>query len=261
VVDSLPDDAREPGLVLDPILSGDVFHTIRRRIEILANETAQQHDSYGWLWYTRRLPVDVFEGHLSTTASYDWLLAEALSASSSTAVDYETHDGQVAYPLTVEALEPVARLVLARSISHTHSMIRRAAKGISFRSNPAGMPEPIPNLELDAAISNYDTRVAEDRAGLHAGTRVLSFDPSELGFVPLLAVAAVKDFVFKEVRGWIGPLEAALDDRQRLVRTMGRFLPLSCDWTKSLTSSRCPEDEAEPGGMMSSRRSSFCSSA
>ncbi len=49
-------------------------------VEARLKQSASYYSKLQWLWYLRRLPHTVFEGHLSTTLTYDSGLAETLSA-------------------------------------------------------------------------------------------------------------------------------------------------------------------------------------
>ena len=159
-----------------------------------------------WLWYLRRCPKSMFsEGdELASTPPFDQRLAEIVSGSS--ILEYTNQSVQdsrssLNFPVDeshiVQVLRLAARVML---LSDIERHLRRAAKGTRFISTNKWL-EPIRDVELEMAISDYDDRRIADGAGLVVGTRVmkrgLEFEDLDgTGFPVLIAFRSMEEVPF-----------------------------------------------------------------
>ena len=133
---------------------------------------------FGWQWYLRRLPDVVFGygAELSTTAPYDRILAEIISAHSDRAFDDDPKrivDGRIHYVLDHDTVRLVLRFCARVSLlSDIERQYRRAAKGVRFSSGPFYLT-PLPGQEVDRAIVAFDLRREREAGDMIAGTRIL----------------------------------------------------------------------------------------
>lgn len=222
LVSLLPEGLRVEGRKLGPEEADDALHEVTRTMKGASRVTVAAHDSYGWLWYLRRLPIELLAGHLATTAPYDMALAEVLSGWSTRACTLEipSEDTSIIYPLTDDALRPVLELCSqAKFLSACHGRLRRAGKGAQFICHTDGLPTPVTNLSLEAAIDLYDKRLARDAGNaLPAGTEVLSDFSGTPHELPILILGSIG--MRHRVPGWLGQLR-----KGAILETNGRYLP------------------------------------
>jgi hypothetical protein len=203
---------------LGAVEAGEVLRVVHEVLVGRAEDVAQALSPYAWLWYLRRLPVEVFAGAWSTTEPYDLMLAETLSASSrQPELLAAERPGYVTFDLGDEALAAVFRLCgYASAISAVQVAIRRAGKGQVFRLDQSGWPRAVDDGIVQTAIELYDLRVQDDHGGLVAGTESVTRLNESSETLPLLCAQRLPDW--QDVPGWQGPLL-----RRRLVRVRGRW--------------------------------------
>jgi hypothetical protein len=224
VMAAAPQDVRRDGNRLDGEAAGAALNIIRSVVENLAQSEVGSHNGWAWLFYLRRLPDELFQGRLATTAPYDEMLAVALSAAANATAELPALDSMVAPRLDDNALRPVFRLsAFAILLSDVHSKIRRAGKGQAFILHSDQLPESVSDPELGLAIQLYDERREADLgSALHAGTDVLSITESGTDSWPLLMVGRVKHADRRQtVLGWAGPMM-----ERRFIDVQGRYGPV-----------------------------------
>lgn len=161
----------------------------REAAELFAEHFAAIHASlvrftrvlspFGWQWYLRRLPDEVFGfgAELSTTAPYDRLLAEIISAHSGRAFEDDPKivaNGRINYRLDKETLRLVLRFCARVALlSDIERQYRCAAKGVRFHVE-ADYLVPSPSEDLDHAIADFDRRRELEVGDMVAGTRILN---------------------------------------------------------------------------------------
>ncbi|MGW0886329.1 hypothetical protein [Streptomyces sp. NPDC002671] len=208
------------GQVLDPPAAGEYFGRVRQHIEARITAMTQSYPPIQWLWYLRRLP-DLFDGRLPTTGPSDRALMGLMAATSTkTCPQLPVVKGEIAFPVTDGVVRRVLRLcAMTIVLSEVHSATRRAGKGISFRAAAQGLPQGIPDPDIEQAIELYDQRVAQGEDGLLAsGTRVLSPDHNVGDPAPLITIAELPSW--RELPAFRGPLKD-----NTWLRARGRFVP------------------------------------
>jgi len=163
VVAALPAECRQI-CITEPQESQDLLHQARIAIEQLGINYAQAMGSYAWLFYLRRMPMDLVEGNLPNSAIYRLALAEALSSNSSVAENYsQLFKRRVIPPIDRRSAETLVKLCgVATQLHFVHSAIRRAGKGQSIRWSNDSVPVSVANRDLDRAIEIYDSRVVSN---------------------------------------------------------------------------------------------------
>lgn len=223
VMAGAPQNVRRDGERLDGEISGVALNAIRSVAESLAQREACSHDGWEWLYYLRRLPGGLFQGHLTTTAPYDETLPVALSATSTATADLPAVYGAATPARDDNALRSVFRLAaFAILLSQVHSKIRRAGKGQAFILRSDQLPESVSDPDLDDAIQLYDQRWEADlETALPAGTDVLTFPVSDTESWPLLMAGTMRRTPGRQVAlGWEGPLIG-----RNLINVQGRYGP------------------------------------
>ena len=175
------------GTELSPLEAARLFESHYEAGQDLATLATLPLSSFGWLWYLRRLPNEVFAwgADLASTAPYDRTLAEIVSGRSSRPfLDdvVSTEGGAVTYPMDEGLIEHVLRYCARISLmSDIERQYRRAAKGTRFVSGETYL-DRVPESARDEAIADYDTRAMRESRPLAAGseTLVVTSDPSEL---------------------------------------------------------------------------------
>lgn len=210
----------DPGQELDPVEAAAYLHAVREALGARARELAQVYSQAEWLWYTRRTGRAPFRGHLRTTEMADHALLETLTGLSATPSTRPPSKDQTSFvlPVTPAALAPVGEMALiAVTMSQVHAWIRRAGKGTRFLVAVDDLPEPVRDEDLEAAITEYDERVAEDSYEWHP--TMSSFDGEPTSHFMLLGAGTVGDD-FPELPAMSGRWEDPV-----LVRVHGHYLP------------------------------------
>src|SRR5437588_108231 len=107
----------------------------------------------------------MFQGNIPTTFAYDAGLAETASGLFGTGVDNLLVDQEsLRYPIDDAAVTRVLRFCHAvRFMSHVHSMLRYAGKGVVFRFEGRDpVPSPSPAHDEQKAIRLFDDRLGEE---------------------------------------------------------------------------------------------------
>jgi hypothetical protein len=180
------------GTLVPPLDALRYFHDCREMIEGQLRREAKGYPSFRWLWYLRRMPRVVFEGHLSSTFTYDSRLAEVLVAQSGDAGPTLAHQTN---PITFPVNEHVLRRVLqfcetVRFLSTIHSQIRLTSKGILFKYMGESILKADATPNQAAAIELYDDRVAKSENALARSGSIVAPEllPNELTeFIPMFA--------------------------------------------------------------------------
>jgi hypothetical protein len=168
--------ATDPGAVVD------YFQKARKLIDSSLEAQADRYSSFRWLWYLRRLPRFVFEGHLSITYPYDSSLAEALSATSARRSPYKILNGTLVYPIKREPLEIVMRFCVGVIyLSQIHSNIRLASKGVEFEFADDALGKEHATHPQIEAIELYDKRGARGFSvmRLHGSGTIATSEPDD----------------------------------------------------------------------------------
>ncbi len=196
-----PADLKEPGRTWVDEDAGPVLHRVLGVLDTFAEKLSRPIDSYGWLWYARRLHPSIFEGDLATTGPVDWLIFEMMGAKGSKPLPALHDDTLATYPTDDYTLKAVLRLaVVAVRFSETSGTLRRAEKGAVIQAFADRLPKSVPG-ELDAPIRLYDERMAA-HPGLVQGTDLISGQSRSSAEVRLLTVA--RPYGLRETTGWIG---------------------------------------------------------
>ena len=167
------------GTALDAREAADLFVEHFVAIHASLVQFARILSPFGWQWYLRRLPDVVFGygAELSTTAPYDRVLAEIVSARSNRAfIDDPKRivNGRINYALDRDTLRLVLRFCARVSLlSDIERQYRRAAKGVQFSTGNVYLM-PLPGQEVDDAIVAYDRRREREVGDMIAGTRILN---------------------------------------------------------------------------------------
>jgi len=210
---AMPAECRRDAIT-GPEESQVLLQSARMAIEKVGLKYARAMGSYAWLFWLRRVDVDLVHGQLPATAPYRMALAEALSAMTPKTDNYPATDYSMVFPpLSATAAESMLKLLGAASLLQMiHAMIRRAGKGQSIRWSSDDEPCSVPNSAIDEPISLYDSRVASGQP-LVPGTAVSQFHSITESFdirasLPerLLAVASVGAAI--AVPQWQGQLTA-----------------------------------------------------
>lgn len=119
------------------------------------------YSRYQWLYWLRRLPIEVLKGRLSTTETYDQWMAEALAGTK--AEDFtktRSTDGRLNFALDDHVRRRVLRFVAwTKLLSQIYVLIRYTGKGavlVTEKSNP--LPRVNTDPETARAIEEYDRR-------------------------------------------------------------------------------------------------------
>ncbi|MEU4699818.1 hypothetical protein [Nonomuraea dietziae] len=205
---------------LDPQTAGEYFTALRRTTEAAIRDLTQSYPSVQWLWYLRRLP-DLFDGSLPTTGLYDRALMDLMAATSNKACpQLPLQDGQISFPVTDGIMRRVLRLsAMTITLSDIHSCLRRAGKGIAFRSQSGDLPADVANAPVHDAIKLYDQRACAHPSGLTSpGTLMLSRDWRDGDPLPIFFVSPLR--AWDMLPTWQGALY-----RGTPMTTRGRFAP------------------------------------
>ena len=147
--------ATEPSAVVN------YFQEARKIVDSTLREQIVRYSSFRWLWYLRRLPRFVFEGHLPTTYLYDSSLAEAISGTSTSRSPYKILRGTLVYPIKSEPLEFLMKFCVGViCLSQIHSNIRLASKGVEFEFTDHAFGKEHATPQQIDAIELYDKRGA-----------------------------------------------------------------------------------------------------
>lgn len=150
-------------------------HTVE---EILYSRAAT-YSKVAWLWYSRRLPAQLFRGSRKSTAGYVHALFDAVTGTGGLpAGRLYVHNGAVVFPLDAAIAETIANMACGVLFLYDIQVSYRiAGKGIAFQS-PALTGRhgvlPVPDESDDAwlAVRTYDSRheVENDRSLFFATT-------------------------------------------------------------------------------------------
>jgi hypothetical protein len=149
----------------------------------LAQELVAQVQAWGpvrWLWYLRRLPVEVFQGAHATTGPYDLALAESISCYSRGS-DASVSERMVVFRTDESAFRHLSRYVTGvRALADLHSQYRRVGKGARLDLRP---PLPIceRNAGLEEFIRIYDQRTNDAQMNVLAGLGLASAEAIGIG--------------------------------------------------------------------------------
>lgn len=192
------------GEELEAVLAHEILEEHYRQVRASIEELANTMPSPQWLWYLRRCPKSMFsEGDsLASTTPYDQRLAEIVSGSSAMQYANQSFRGfrnSLNFPVddwhVIQVLRLASRVML---LSDIERHLRRAAKGSRFKSTDRWL-EPIPNVELEMAISNYDDRKIAEGGGLVVGTQVMKlgmeFEELDNSQMPVLVAMRSKEEV------------------------------------------------------------------
>lgn len=176
------------GATLAPADAAALFEKHYEAIQDLAVRATLPLSAFGWLWYLRRLPDDVFGwgADLPSTAPYDRALAEIVSARSVTAFADDPGRivaGSVIYPMDEGLIEHVLRFCARISLmSDVERQYRRAAKGSSFVVGESYL-DRVADPVLDEAIRVHDLRAMDEELPVGAGSETLrvSIEADEAG--------------------------------------------------------------------------------
>lgn len=176
-VSVIPDECRVDR-VTDPIEAMAMLDATRLAIEDLGRRYAQTMGSYSWLFWLRRLPIEIFSAGPVTSRIYCRALAEVISSSTTTPELFGAKSFRsVTLAISDSQLESLMKLCsIARLLGTVHSVMRRAGKGESVRWSRRGLPSPVPDAELDEMIGLYDDRHLS-QLGFRAGTQPFRFQP------------------------------------------------------------------------------------
>jgi hypothetical protein len=200
--------------VTDPVEAIALLDAARTAIEGLGRRYAQAMGRYSWLFWLRRLPIEVFSGGPATSKLYCRALAEVMSSWTTTPEHFEAKSFKLVIPAINDSqIESLVKLCsIARLLGTVHSVIRRAGKGESVRWSQHGLPSPVPEAELDEMISLYDERHLS-QLGFRAGTQSFRFQPF---FTKLMEPGSWEQFALvvrelpelADVTYWRGPVSA-----------------------------------------------------
>lgn len=198
-----PAELKEPGSTWVGEEAALMLNSLLVVLEDFAEQLSRPIDSFGWLWYARRLDSSIFEGDLATTGPVDWLIFEMLGARASRPWPALRDEALATYPVDDESLRRVLRLAaVAVSYSETAGTLRRAGKGAVIQAHADHLPRSVPS-KIDGPIRIFDERVAA-HPGLPAGTRVVSGPARSDTDLGLLTVA--RPYGLQETTGWSGRL-------------------------------------------------------
>lgn len=164
-----------------PTLVGlEAANYLQQIVPLVQADVLAQHRAYGpvrWLWYLRRSPDSLFEGHYGTTLGYDRLLAEVLSAEF-TAVDTSVLADRVAFRVDPASFRHLARYVgRVKLLSQLHMLYRRVGKGAELdASHPVFMAHT--SEAIERAMHVYDERHDRSHEFIGAGLGLVSVDPN-----------------------------------------------------------------------------------
>lgn len=220
-------DKPKVGTELGPAEAAAVFEAHYGAVRELATRATLPLSAFGWLWYLRRLPNDVFAwgSDLASTAPYDRALAEIISGMSTRPFADDlvsVSSGTIKYPLDAGRIEHVLRYCARISLmSDIERQYRRAAKGTRFVSTSEYL-DPVPNTELDQAIAEYDLRSLKDYRPLEAGSETLII-PSKVSDLLGSQHLVLLTFPSKEVGAALRDIKSQRADLDTLY--FGQFLP------------------------------------
>lgn len=161
-----------PGQAVDAQTLCAYLDQCSRLIETELSEMASYYSKLQWLWYLRRLPIDIFSGELDTTFGYDSMLAETLTGlHGRSGAGLKKQSKVLVFDVNRSIMRRVIRLAHGvRFLSQIHSAYRRSGKGQPFEFMSGDpLPHFIESGPDEAAIELYDRRVAEGKATLGIG--------------------------------------------------------------------------------------------
>jgi hypothetical protein len=167
----------------------------RTLVEKELAKRASRFSSLQWMWYLRRLPRSIFEGSISTTWAYDFVLAHIIAYAGA---HTPRRPNIVQKNIAFNVKSSIARFLLqyaseVKFLSQIHVMLRFAGKGASFKFGEAGLPEYSITPELEAAIHLYDVR--NSNTGLsfgRMGTNIVAESKAGNSDDPLVVYAVAK---------------------------------------------------------------------
>jgi hypothetical protein len=166
-----------PGRTLHGAAAAEYLTVLIAAVATIAIDGVHAYSPVRWLWYLRRLPNRIFEGHYGTTLGYDRILAEGLSWQSR-GTDPLPSGTFLAFRADESAFRHSCRLVAAaKLLSDLHAQYRRVGKGATLNLDQK-VPGCVPDAEIDEFIRCYDERV--DEGGTDYAGQGLSSRYSEL---------------------------------------------------------------------------------
>lgn len=208
----IPEECRV-SRVTDPVEAKAPLDAARLAIEELGRRYAQAMGSYSWLFWLRRLPIDVFSSGPADSKLYCRALAEVMSSWTTVPEHFGAKSNRSVIPAISDSqLESLMKLCsAARLLSTVHSVIRRAGKGQSVRWLH-GLPSPVPEAELDEMIRLYDERT-RSQLGFRSGIQSYRFQPfftkkTEPGSWEQCALVVRELPEISDVTYWRGPVSA-----------------------------------------------------
>jgi hypothetical protein len=199
--------------VTDPMEAKAPLDAARLAIEELGRRYAQAMGCYSWLFWLRRLPIDVFSTGPADSKLYCRALAEVMSSWTTVPEHFGAKSFRSVIPVISDSqLESLMKLCsAARLLSTVHSVIRRAGKGQSVRWLH-GLPSPVPEAELDEMIRLYDERTLS-QLGFRSGIQSYRFQPfftkkTEPGSWEQCALVVRELPEISDVTYWRGPVSA-----------------------------------------------------
>jgi hypothetical protein len=145
---------------LSAIESTEILEKCINSVTDALKKFADGYTPMRWLWMLRRLPDDIFKGSLTTTSTYDTLLAEVLSGQSQCQRnEVKQRKGAIYYQLDDCVIRRLARFCVGVSfLSDLHRSYRWAAKGTTFLFRKGYPPKKDIPKDIERAVQAYDRR-------------------------------------------------------------------------------------------------------